>query len=53
MFYLVWKNEIVEECNSRDEAEKMQIEYNMAYRGGVSICLPDEVAPTQLENWNS
>lgn len=38
MYKLVWKNEVIEtDIETREEAEFLQGEYNMAYGGGVTI----------------
>jgi hypothetical protein len=36
-YVIVWKGEEVDEFETRQEAIKMLIEYNMAYKGGCSI----------------
>lgn len=38
MFKLVWKKEVIEtDIATREEAEYLKKEYNMAYNGGVTI----------------
>ena len=37
VFILVWKGEEIDEFETRKEAKAMQVEYNMAYGGGVTI----------------
>ena len=37
MFKLVWKGEVIDEFDTRDEAEAMRAEYNLAFGGGVTI----------------
>ena len=39
MFDLIWNGEVIDTFSTRDEAEKMQAEYNMAYGGGVTVVL--------------
>ena len=36
-FKLEWKQEEIDTCETRKEAECLQIEYNLAYGGGVTI----------------
>ena len=36
-YYLKWKGEIIDEFDTKEEALKMQTEYNIAYGGGVTI----------------
>ena len=31
MFDLIWKGEVVDSFSTREEAEKMKVEYDMAY----------------------
>lgn len=37
VYKLFWKSEEIDEFETREEAEKMQTEYNLAYGGGVTI----------------
>ena len=37
MYKLVWKNEVIDEFETKAEAERMCAEYNLAFGGGVSI----------------
>lgn len=37
MYYLIWKNEVIDQFKTLKEAEAMRSEYNMAYGGGVTI----------------
>jgi hypothetical protein len=37
VFVLVWKGEEIDEFDTREEAKAMQVEYNLAYGGGVTI----------------
>jgi len=37
VYNLFWKGENIDEFDTKEEAEKMKVEYNMAYGGGVSI----------------
>lgn len=36
-YILKWKGEIVDETNCRKNAKYLQGEYNLAYKGGVTI----------------
>jgi|TARA_X000000950_G_scaffold289078_1_gene409596 hypothetical protein len=42
MFDLIWKGEVVDSFSTREEAEKMKVEYDMAYGGGVTIVKSDD-----------
>ena len=42
MFDLIWNGEVIDTFSTRDEAEKMQAEYNMAYGGGVTVVKSEE-----------
>lgn len=37
MYKLYWKGECIDTADTREEAEYLQGEYNLAYGGGVSI----------------
>jgi len=37
MFKLYWKGECIDQFDTLEEAQKMRVEYNMAYGGGVII----------------
>jgi len=37
MWKLIWKGEVVDSFDNRNEAEAMQTEYNLAYGGGVRV----------------
>lgn len=37
MYKLIWKGEVVDVAETRKEAKYLQQEYNMAYKGGVTI----------------
>ena len=38
MFYLMWKGEIIEDdIDTIEEAEYLLGEYNLAYKGGVTV----------------
>tara|TARA_R110000737_G_C14267172_1_gene429699 strand:+ start:139 stop:264 length:126 start_codon:yes stop_codon:yes gene_type:complete len=37
MYKLYWKNEMIDETNTYDQALYLLKEYNMAYNGGVSL----------------
>lgn len=36
-FYLIWKNEIIDESDSQSDASYMASEYTMAYQGSVTV----------------
>lgn len=36
-YWIMWKSEVVDETNSLTNARYLKREYNMAYRGGVTI----------------
>lgn len=42
MFDLIWNGEVIDTFSTQEEAEKMKVEYNMAYGGGVYIVESDE-----------
>ena len=37
LYILKWNSEVIEEGLTKKEAEYLQKEYNMAYRGGVTM----------------
>jgi hypothetical protein len=43
MFDLIWNGEVIDSFSSEAEAEKMKVEYEMAYGGSVKIVESDEV----------
>ena len=37
MYSLIWNNEVIDEAEDLQTAQYLQQEYNLAYRGGVTI----------------
>ena len=37
MYQLIWKKEVIDEFETKEEAVRMRIEYNLAFGGGVTI----------------
>jgi len=37
MYLLIWKNEIIDEAKTMQEAKYLKGEYDLAYGGGVTI----------------
>ena len=37
MYKLIWKKEVIDEVDNKDEANILIQEYNRAYKGGVSM----------------
>lgn len=48
-YYIVYKSEIVDEFDSKAEANEVVHEYNMAFMGGCSV--RREVTSRQLKEW--
>jgi len=39
MYKLIWKQEIIDEVDNKEEANILMQEYNLAYKGGVTHCI--------------
>lgn len=50
--YLVWKGEIIDECDTRQEAVQLQCEYNMAY-GAQDVRTTTKPTKQLLIEWNA
>lgn len=37
MYKLIWKQEIIDEVDNKEEANILMQEYNLAYKGGVTM----------------
>lgn len=49
MYYLIWKNEIIDEFDTESEAAVMRAEYALAYGGSVRIT--QRPTASQLADW--
>ena len=55
MWKLIWKGEVIDSFDNRNEAEQMQTEYNLAYGGGVRVefdeSYDDDGQPSWEQEW--
>ena len=57
-YKIIWKNEVVDEASTYDEAKFLQREYNLAFGGGATIKYEyDREAASKeetdyIENWS-
>lgn len=51
MYYLIWKNEIVDDTDDKENAEYLRTEYTMAYQDGI-VSITKRPTKRQLSDWN-
>ena len=50
MYKLIWKKEVIDEVDDKDEANMLLKEYNLAYKGGVTMQYKKELEKNTCKN---
>jgi hypothetical protein len=52
MYKLIWKKEVIDEVDNKEEADMLMQEYNLAYKGGVTMRYTEPVEKNTCRNCN-
>ncbi|QDP65222.1 MAG: hypothetical protein Unbinned2819contig1004_13 [Prokaryotic dsDNA virus sp.] len=50
MYKLIWKKEVIDEVDDKEEADMLLQEYNLAYKGGVTMQYQENVEVNKCRN---